>query len=223
MSIHSLPLRKLLQLMYAPPNLRTKKLREDIRNDIARDHGFDSGGPDFFSPFWRAAKDHVFGVADLHESVGQHIEINYRRRRLYRMLRNGFLLWWNERRRWTNEPFVPADTLKGTYSNEPLTLTVKVGNIMSVQDGNGENHFIYPYFSEEPILTDEAARVGLWIMRQIFPNVPAEDLRILDVIRGENFSFETVPLQGNELEILTARFGFLSGEWNRLREEYPRE
>jgi hypothetical protein len=221
MAINRLPLRKLLQLMYAPPNLRTRKLREDIRNEIAKGEGIDLGGPDFFSPFWRSAKDHVFGVADLHDAVDQHIAINYRRRRLYRMLREGFLLWWNERRRWTNEPFVPADTLKGTFTNERLDLAVKVGNIMSVQDGNGENHFIYPYFSESPALTSEVARVGLWIMNQVFPNVPEADLRILDVIRGENFSLESAPIQGDELDILTTRFRFLSSEWDRLRDEYP--
>jgi hypothetical protein len=221
MAINRIPLRKLLQLMYAPSNLRTSKLREDIRNEIASDDGIDLGGPDFFSPFWRSAKDHVFGSADLHNDVDEHIAANYRRARLFRMLRDGFLLWWNERRRWTNEPFVPADTLVGSYLYENLNLTVKVGNIMAVKDGNDEDHFIYPYFSEIPTLTPEAARVGLWMMRQIFPNTPEENLRILDVIRGQNFSLEDVPLQGDELQILTTRFRFLLAEWASLREEYP--
>lgn len=223
MSVNRMPLRKLLQLLYAPPNLRISKLREDIRNEIAKDDGIELGGPDFFSPFWRSAKNHVFGVSDLHDDIEEHIATNFRRARLFRMLRDGFLLWWNERRRWTNEPFVPADALVGTYFNEGLNLTVKVGNILAVQDGNDENHFIYPYFSEIPTLTPEAARLGLWIMKQIFPNTPEEDLRILDVIRGENFSLENTPLQGDELQILTARFLFLSAEWDRLRAEYPPE
>tara|TARA_R110000772_G_scaffold57351_12_gene129954 strand:+ start:747 stop:1412 length:666 start_codon:yes stop_codon:yes gene_type:complete len=220
MSIRSIPLRKLLQLMYADDRLRTSKLREDIRNEIARDSGESTGGPDFFSPFWRSAKDHVYGSDDLHDAVEQHVAGNFRRANLYPQLRDGFLLWWNERRRWTNEPFVPADVLKGLYTNNNLDITVKVNNILSVRDGNDEEHFLYPYFCLDPVMSAEAARIRLWIMRQIFPNTPEGDLRILDVIRGESYSLERVPIMGNEQGIFDARFQRLLNEWDRLRPEY---
>ncbi|WP_417611263.1 hypothetical protein [Parasphingorhabdus sp.] len=220
MSIRNIPLRKLLQLMYADDRLRTSKLREDIRNTIARDSGIESGGPDFYSPFWYSAKNHVFGTNDLHTDVEEHIATNYRRARLYPRLRDGFLLWWNERRRWTNEPFVPADALSGVYPNEALDVTVKVNNILSVRDGTEEEHFMYPYFCPEPVLSLEAARIGLWIMRNTFPNVPEDDLRILDVIRGENYSIGRVQMLGDEQRIFEARFQWLLNEWDRLRLEY---
>jgi len=220
MSIRMIPLRKLLQLMYAAPNLRTSKLREDIRNDIGRERGVTSGGPDFFSPFWRSAKDHVFNIEDLHAGVDRHIQANYRRARLYPQLRDGFLLWWNERRRWTNEPFRRADALKGSYENPSLGILVRVGNIMAVRDGQNEDHFIYPYFSAAPVLPDEGARLGLWVMREAFPRIPEEELRLLDVIRGQNYSLERTPLQGDEQRIFEDRYRWLLAEWDRLRGEY---
>lgn len=221
MSMHRMPLRKVLQLMYAAPNLRTSKLREDIRNDLGRQRGEEVGGPDFYTPFWRSAKDHVFGFSDLHVAVAVHIAANSGRRNLYNQLRDGFLLWWNDRRRWTNQPFTETATIKGTYLNATLGVTAKIGNVLCVRDGNGEDHFIYPYFAAEPTLPEEAARVGLWILQQAFPRVPARELRILDVIRGVNYSLESVPLLGDEQSVFERRVGWLVGEWDRLRAMYP--
>lgn len=215
-----MPLRKLLQLMYADQSLRTAKLREDIRNDIGRERGQDVGGPDFFTPFWRSAKDHVFGLGDLRAAVEEHIRANPRRQSLYPRLRDGFLLWWDERRRWTNQPFTETATIKGSYINLQLNIVARIGNVLCVRDGNDEDHFIYPYFSAQPALPDEAARVGLWVMSQAFPHVPSAELRILDVIRGINHSMESVPLHGDEQAIFEARVGWLVGEWDRLRLEY---
>lgn len=220
MSLQSIPLRKLLLLLYAETPLRTSKLREDIRNEIARERGERTGGPDFHSPFWRSAKDHVFGNDDLHDAVERHIAANFRRTNLYPRLRDGFLLWWNERRRWTNQPFRERETIKGQKLFRPLDAIIKVDSVLAVQDGIGEDHFIYPYFSAEPRLSDEAARIGLHILCETFPKTPAEEIRLLDVIRGRNFSLETTPLQGNEEEVLTGRFRRLVSEWERLRDEY---
>lgn len=215
-----MPLRKLLQLMGAAPNLRTSKLREDIRNDLARQRGDAIGGPDFFSPFWRSAKNHVFGFADLHAAVDEHIAANPARKNLYPQLRDGFLLWWNERRRWTNHPFTETELIKGNYFNAQLGVSAKIGNVLCVRDGSDEDHFIYPYFSEEPALNQELARIGLWVLLQAFPAVPSSELRILDVIRGINYSLESTPLVGDEQAIFESRIGWLISEWDRLRSDY---
>lgn len=220
MSIRSMPLRKFLQLMGAAPNLRTAKLREDIRNDLARQRGDETGGPDFFSPFWRSAKNHVFGFADLHTSVEEHIDANPARKNLYPRLRDGFLLWWNERRRWTNQPFTETGLIKGNYTNIQLGVTAKIGNVLCVRDGGAENHFIYPYFSADPALSEETARIGLWVLKQAFPAVSSNELRVLDVIRGINYSLESTPLRGDEQAVFEDRIGRLVGEWDRLRAEY---
>ncbi len=220
MAISRIPLRKLLQLMYAPPALRRSKLREDIRNDLARELGEQVGGPDFFSPFWKSAKNHVFGAGDLRDAIAAHIDVNYRRRRLYELLRDGFLTWWDRRRRWTNAPFTPANTLKGIYSNDGLGLIVKIDSLLSVTDGRGQDRHIYPYFSESPPLNDESARVGLWIMSEAFPNVPADQLRLLDIARGQNFSIADHPFRGDEEAILRARYVALVEERERLEDDY---
>ncbi len=220
MSILTIPLRKLLQLMYAPPNLRIAKLRDDIRNDRKRERGVLAGGPDFFSPFWKSAKDHVFGADDLHLAVNRHIAANERRRNLYPRLRDGFLLWWNERRRWTNEPFRQAIAPKGGYVNPELGTTVRIGSIMAVRDGSGGDHYIYPYFSALPALPEEGARLGLWVMSQALIQTPGMELRLLDIIRGENYSLERNPLLGNESTVYKRRHLELLGEWEKLREEY---
>lgn len=220
MSMHSMPLRKILQLMYAAPNLRTAKLREDIRNDLGRERGEEVGGPDFYTLFWKSAKNHVFRSDDLHAAVDAHIALNSRRANLYPRLRDGFLTWWNERRRWTNQPFTETTTIKGHYVNARLGVTAKIGNVLCVRDGNAEDHFIYPYFPAEPTLTAEGARIGLWILQQAFPRVSQEELRILDVIRGMNYSLEMVPLRGDEQSIFEERVSWLIREWDRLRQEY---
>lgn len=220
MSVRSMPLRKILQLMYADSSLRTKKLRDDIRNELGRERGDRVGGPDFYSPFWRSAKDHVFGLVDLHDAVNGHIAANQARRNLYPMLRDGFLLWWNDRRRWTNRPFTEAPLVKGVYVNDSLGVTAKIGGVMCVKDGDSEDHYIYPYFPKAPVLSEEAARVGLWVMSQTFPAIDTDQLRILDVMRGDNHSLEISPLKGNEKAIFEERFSFLIREWERLKAEY---
>jgi hypothetical protein len=97
---------------------------------------------------------------------------------------------------------------------------VKVDNILSARDGRGEEHYVYPYFSENPILEEEAARLGLWLLGRALPAVPHEEIRILDVIRGEPFSIDRYPLAGNEEDNFRDRYVALLEEWEALRAEY---
>jgi hypothetical protein len=220
MSLENIHLRKLLKIMYLPPAKRTSALRGDIREDIARDSGVDAGGGDFYGPFWRDAKDHVFGLSDLHDSVEKRIIANPRRSNLYPKLRDGFLSWWNVSRRWTNEPFTPATNLKGIYRFPYLEAKVKVDNVLSVRDGHGENHFVYPYFSPEPILSEEAARLALWLLEQALPSTKSSEIRVLDVIRGHNFAPDKTPLHGNEEILFGSKYKVLLNEWRSLWSEY---
>ncbi|MCT8267225.1 hypothetical protein NYQ83_08065 [Afifella sp. JA880] len=80
---------------------------------------------------------------------------------------------------------------------------------------------IYPYFSEIPALTKEAARLGLYILREAIEGFPEEDIRIFDVLRSNSFSIGDVPFQGDEPDILSARYQALVSEWQKLKEEYP--
>src|SRR5688500_2922461 len=104
MSVTSIHLRKLLCLMYAPANLRTAILRDDIRMELKKEGGFIGEGGDFHCPFWADAKSHVLGEADLNDLVASRVFRNKGRKRLYEALATGFLDWWNDKRRWRNEP-----------------------------------------------------------------------------------------------------------------------
>ncbi len=195
-------------------------LRNDIREERDRERGLSGGGGDFYVPFWRDAKDHVFGWSDLHEATKQRIEDNARRENLYPRLRDGFLLWWNERRRWTNAPFEPIDTPRIRYNVPGLNTVVKIDSVLSVRDGRGEDHYVYPYWFADPALSEEAARIGLWLLVQSLPHIEAQELRILDVFRGATFSLDRNPLIGNEAELLSNHFIRIEALRWRLREEY---
>lgn len=221
MSIEMIHLRKLLRLLYLTPNRQTSELRADIRQNIAREDGMASGGGDFHGPFWSDARDHVFHGRDLHDSVRARIESNPGRERLYPRLRDGFLQWWNERRRWTNEPFQQLQAPHARYALDGLG-TVKIENILAVRDAAGADHFVYPYFAEAPLLGQEAARLGLWVLGEALPYQAIEDMRILDVLRGQTFSVDRQPLQGDEEEILRNRYGALLSQWRALYDEYRR-
>lgn len=220
MSLENIHLRKLLKIFYLPQNPRTAALRGDIREDLAREGGEGAAGGDFYGPFWRDAKDHVIGTADLYERVERRVLSNARRENLYPQLRDGFLLWWNERRRWTNEPFRPVDGIKGKYEFHELGAVVKVDNILSVRDAHDEDHFVYPYFSPQPVLGEEGARLGLWLIGEALPQIDLAETRILDVIRGQTFSTDRTPLAGDEEQIFTARYRSVLNEWRRLWSEY---
>jgi hypothetical protein len=212
-------LRKLLKILFLAPNKLQSAIRADIREDRAREAGEDSSGGDFYAPFWADAKSHVFGTADLHLKVRQRIALNHRRGNLYPKLRDGFLLWWNNRRRWTNEPFRPGQSVKARFSFPGVAAVVKVDSILSVRDGLDAERLVYPYFAPEPVLSEHAARLGLWLLVAALPEVPPNAIRILDVIRGQTFSLDRSPLRGNEEEELRRRYV----ELLRLRDELRRE
>lgn len=220
MSLQSITLRKLLKIMYLTGPRLISALRTDIREDRDRESGNTDGGGDFYGPFWKNAKDHVFGETDLHDTTKERIESNDRRTNLYPQLRDGFLLWWNERRRWTNAPFQPIDVPKARYPVPGLDTTIKIDCVLAVRDGRGDDHHLYPYWFPQPALSEEAARLGLWVLGQALPTVPADQLRILDVIRGQTYSLERNPLTGREADLFAQRYRAAAQLRQSLRDEY---
>jgi len=109
MSLQKIHLRKLLQLFDAADGKRRALLRADIRDEMASAAGAEKNGGDFYAPFWSDAKQHMGGASDLKLTTAARIELNKGRERLYPELRDGFLLWWNKKRRWINEPFEPLE------------------------------------------------------------------------------------------------------------------
>lgn len=221
MAINIIRLRKLLRLFYMTTAQLTSALRTDIRNEISKSNRTQSGGGDFYTPFWSDAKEHVAGLSDLSEQTEIRIENNIGRRRLYPLLEQGFLQWWNEKRRWSNQEFeFLPDSIKGRYQAPDLDAIVKIENILALRIADETNKLVYPYFSEEPRLQAEGARIGLWLLDATLENYRIEDLRILDIFRSQSFSISEFPLQGNEEELFVSKYRYILKRWSTLREEY---
>lgn len=217
MPLERIHLHKILKLFFSSDRERRSILLRDLRFQKAKEEGRDDNGPDFYAPFWSDVRTHVFGRSDLHDSTEGRIAANSRsRKNLYPKLRDGFLRWWIERRRWTNEPFHPGRHLKSSYTFVELGATVKVEGVLSVRDAQDAEHFIYPYFGPEPVLSEEAAKLGLWLLIQALPEVSPTEIRILDIIRGQTFSVDRTPLIGNEEDKFQKRYRKLIDERNAL-------
>ena len=207
--------------MYLTGTARVTALRKDIREDLRRAAEGPGRGGDFHVPFWTAAKAHARNLGDLPTMVDDLVARNPRRARLYPLLEDGFLTYWNERRRWINEPFeVLHDSVRARYAVESLSCSVKVENLFSVRMADGAFRLIYPYFSEDPILRDEAARLGLWVMGRAIRNFDPRGFRILDVLRATSFRAEEHPFRGDEENLFLDKYAALLREWQRLRREY---
>lgn len=221
MSVKDIHLRKLLTLMFADKPHMVAILRQDIRSQIKKDRGMSTGGGDFYGPFWRDAKDHVNGASDLIAATITRIAADPKRKRLYELLQQGFLDWWNVKRRWTNEdPASKILSVKGSLALPELDCTVKVENLLATTIGNSRNRVIYPYFSEFPELEPVAARLGLWVMCECIADFPREEFRILDVVRGQSYSIDDVPFQGNEAADFRRKYAEVLVVWTELRKEY---
>lgn len=221
MSFELVGLGKLLIAMYADPAQRISILRTDIRSELKKARGLStSKGGDFYGPFWADAKRHVAGDLDLRLVTVARIASNDGRERLYTQLRDGFLLWWEERRRLRNVSFKVIEShVKARYTAPDIGV-VKVENTMSITVGDDGHRIIYPYFCEDPSLSEEAARLGLWVMSQCINGYDLKDMRLLDVIKGRSFSTLDTPLKGDEELVFLSRYEQVLDQWRILRAEY---
>lgn len=226
MSVYSIQLRKFLKLCQLEEKQLVSELRADIRQTISKEQGYSSGGGDFHVPFWADAKAFIASEEDLSELTKRRIEKNPSRKRLYPLMKQGFLDWWYEKRRWSNEQFeIIPFSVKGRIHFGDLDAVIKVENLMAVQIGEElkpNKRLIYPYFAESPVLDQEAAQLGLWIMSKTLEDFDIQDMRILDVLRGRSFSFQESSSDGNEEELLNSKYKYILDRWNSLRKEYPK-
>jgi hypothetical protein len=221
MSLKKIHLRKVLTLMFADDSKRVSMLRADIRDEIRRRAGAKSEGGDFHVPFWHDAKAHVNGEKDLRFAVIERIVTNKGRTRLYQALRDGFLDWWDNKRRWTNEASKSQMlAVKGAIDFPELDCTVKVENLLALAIGHSKNRIIYPYFSEEPPLSADGGRLGLWAIMASVDGYPSDEFRVLDVIRGQSFAASDIVFSGLEKEEFVSRYTSLLEMWEKLWTEY---
>ena len=214
MSLDRVHLRKLLKLFMMKDNLRSTAIRADASALMKKQDEGASPGGDFHVPFWKDAKTHAAGGRDLREASAEQIEKNWRREGLYPRLTDGFLAWWNEKRRRINENISALpNPIKSSHGFAQIDGLVKVENLLSLQIGDDRFRYVYPYFSDKPALTPEAARLGLWLMSKALPDYAVADMRILDVLRGEAFSIDQHPLVGDEEEAFELRYRRILKEW----------
>lgn len=203
MALESIHLRKLLQLFYASAPTRRRLLLADIREELRRGEQDEAGGGHFHLPFWTDVRRHVAGEADLTAQTNIRIRSNPRRRRLYPLLADAFLLWAHEKRRTRNEPIsLISNQPRGRLIVRELGMTIRVANILPIDVEGKGNRFIYPYFSEEPAINAEGARLGLFVLKEALANIDPLELRILDILRQQSFSLATHPFDGSEQELL---------------------
>ncbi|WP_427024855.1 hypothetical protein ACP4J4_02650 [Aureimonas ureilytica] len=91
---------------------------------------------------------------------------------------------------------------------------------MSITVGDDGHRIIYPYFCEDPTLSEEGARIGLWLMSSCINGYAIADMRILDVIAGRSFSTIDTPLNGDEENTFRNRYQIVLDEWRALRDDY---
>lgn len=221
MSVLDIPLRKALQLFYASEPLRRSILREDIRLDRRKEAGGTrSQGGDFYLPFWSDVKKHISGDGDLAQMTVARIASNRNFKRLYPLLKDGVLELLSAKLRWSNEPVeIIPQSVHGNLKIEELGATVRIRDALHARVREKYTRVVYPYFSEEPALSEEAGRLGLWAMQQALPSLDPSDMRLIDPLRRVFFSPETTPLQGDEKTVFIGKYRSLFSEWERLKDE----
>ncbi len=185
MALDKIHLRKLLRLFEAPPNLTISLLRKDIREEAQKEAhkkaGDSSKARDFYGCFWADAKAHVAGVGDLKQLTAARVQDSKHRARLYPLLADGFIKWWDEKRRWRNEPInIIPQTVSKHFPVPGTGCVVKVENLVALDVAGEFNRILYPYFSDVPPLTIGTAKIGLWVLGEALTNYRPEELRLLE-------------------------------------------
>lgn len=221
MSLDVIGLSQLLQIIYASNARQTELLRRKVYSARKKAAGEStSTGGDFYLPFWTDVKRHVAGEEHLRTATAARIAKSKQVTRLYNALSDSFLVWWEEKRRQRNEPFtIIRDKVKARLQVDELG-AIKVENTLSITVGDDGHRIFYPYLCEEPALSDEAARLGLWVMSQAITGYALQDMRILDVMQGRSFSVIDTPLTGDEAEILRRRYVEAISAWQRVEAKY---
>jgi hypothetical protein len=217
MSLEKIHLRKALQMLYADARLQRSLLRRDISEDRRRDEGDREGGGDFYSGFWADVKAHIAGRANINDLVAARVSANKGRARLYPALASSFDVMWREKMRWRNEPFQFApQNLKARFNIPELQITLKIENTISIIAYDGSPRIIYPYFSEKPAVTDEAARIALVLLASAFPAQQLEDFRLVDILHRGYFRPGDLEINGREREIFISKYRALLALWRSL-------
>lgn len=182
----------------------------------------DASGGDFYVPFWADAKKHVAGEGNLIAMTSARMASNRRRSRLYPLLQAGFLKWWTDVQRQTNQELeLLKIPIKGKFDVDGLGV-LRVENNLALRAHGEIVRVVYPYFSEEPILNKEAVRMALWVMEQALSDYDPMTFEILDVVRGVSYRYVDCAFVGDEEALIASRYQvFVDSWWARLIKRAP--
>lgn len=221
MSIQIINLNKLLRLCALPENKLITALRSDLNAERKKLLGRKAGGGHFHYPWWDVAKDHVVGAANLEEALPALIAGGINRDRLYTLLTEAFLRWVDEFRRSTNLSIdVREEEVHNHYMVPGIGVVVKIDNLLALRLGHDGHRLVYPYFSEQPALSEKWARVGLWLMADALPMFDPAQVEILDVLRARSFRNPSGIARGDEEQLFRIKYLQMLELWNGLRPEY---
>lgn len=99
-----------------------------------------------------------------------------------------------------------------------LGAAVKIENTASVKLWDGSNRIIYPYFSEEPALPKDGARLGFWALWEALPGYAPSDFRIIDIQRRSYFRPSEIKFTGHEKDEFLGMYKAIIDLWIRLRD-----
>ncbi|TPI41928.1 hypothetical protein FJW07_05335 [Mesorhizobium sp. B3-1-9] len=219
MSVLDIPLRKILQLFYAPQPLRRSILKKDIQLDRKKEKGGSrSQGGDFYVPFWSDVKRHIAGDADLSEMTDSRVKSNRNFTRLYPLLKEGVIELLSAKLRWSNEPVrIVPKSVHGNLKFKDLGGIVRIHDAVHALVRDEYTRVVYPYFSEEPALPEEGGRLGLWAMQQALTKYDRNDMRVIDILRRSFFSPQINPLKGDEGKVFQENYISIIREWELLK------
>ena len=215
MALNNVSLNKLLKMLPRPLSARQAIIRHDAADAVLKEKKIETDdGGNFYGEFWCDAKEFVLRGGNLTRLVKDRMSASRSKRRLYPILRDGFLRWYVSNfsgsaagdRKEIGNAFGKCSTLAPAGS-------VRVHGLLAWEEPDGSRHLIYPYFDKDHALGPRAARLGRWTMAKALPEHDQESMAILDVLRGAVFDNDNCPLVGNEEEVLSERYkGFLR-EW----------
>ncbi|MEI4482607.1 MULTISPECIES: hypothetical protein [unclassified Phyllobacterium] len=165
-------------------------------------------------------KRHISGDGDLTQLTDDRIKSNRIFKRLYPLLKDGVLELLSAKLRWSNEPVeIVPQSVHGNLRIEDLGGTIRIRDALHTRVREEYTRVVYPYSSEEPALSEEGGRLGLWVMQQALTEFDPSDMRIIDALRRTFFSPQTTPLLGNEEAVFRENYRLLIRDWERLKHE----
>ena len=208
--INSISLRKILEFDSGIPEEKNKIVRimlqqrlTSLRKKEKKSRGEKvGGGGDFYDDLIKSIKLFFLNERSIEESLSIILNSRKSGKENYIPLMKNFLRWWEEKRRWRNPPFsFQNDNLHKSFSMDDKTIKIEdIIHFMSNYEGiSTQDHvIIYPYYYIKMPLSLRGARIGLWCLKEKFPEFSYDSFRILDIPRSRSFSLTDIALTGNE-------------------------